>query len=261
MAKSSRGTTYTRRREIEQMFETDTFLSYDCLMQKYPGLSHMTIRRDIDYLVDKGVCIKELKGARSVKMLAACSHSTERNENIEGKRKIAARAISFMKPDTKIFLDAGEISVLIAEMIPDAGYHILTNGIEVAAKLVQKSNPIVELIGGLVSRTNVATVGKDAMRSMRYYGDAEMAFICPDGLSDDGKLMGDNIAESEIKASISMLSYPRFTIALIDSSKYHKDNGVKIATIRQMNTIISDTTLPESVMETKDNANVNFITA
>ena len=260
MAKSSRGTTYTRRREIEQMFETDTFLSYDCLMQKYPGLSHMTIRRDIDYLVDKGVCIKELKGARSVKMLAACSHSTERNENIEGKRKIAARAISFMKPDTKIFLDAGEISVMIAEMIPDARYHILTNGIEVAAKLIQKSNPIVELIGGLVSRMNAATVGKDTMRFMMD-DDAEMAFICPDGLSDTGQLMGDNIAESEIKCSASMHFHHRFTIALIDSSRYHKDSGVEIATICQMNTIISDTTLPESVVENKLDSDVNLITA
>ena len=99
------------------------------------------------------------------------------------------------------------------------------------------------------------------MRSIWDYDDAEMAFICPDGLSDDGKLMGDNIAESEIKASVSMLSYPRFTIALIDSSKYHKDNGVKIATIRQMNTIISDTTLPESVIENKLDSDVNLITA
>ena len=149
---------------------------------------------------------------------------------------------------------------MVAEMIPNAGYHILTNSLEVAMKLAQKSNPVVELIGGLVSRTNMATVGREAKRFVRD-DDAEIAFICPDGLSDEGMLISDNIAEGEIKNSVTEQSRPRFTIALIDSSKYHRNDGTCIGHIRQMNAIISDTTLPESVMETKDNANVNFITA
>ena len=59
----------TRREIIQGMLSEQPFVSLKELSARFPELSSMTLRRDIEYFESQGECIKVRGGARSMKFI------------------------------------------------------------------------------------------------------------------------------------------------------------------------------------------------
>ena len=78
----------TRREIIQNMLSEQPFVSLKELSARFPELSSMTLRRDIEYFESLGECIKVRGGARSMKFITTSMEDTfslRIDENIEAK--------------------------------------------------------------------------------------------------------------------------------------------------------------------------------
>ena len=146
--------TSSRRAIIKELLMEKPFLSLRELEESFPDVSSMTLRRDIEYFEKKGDAIKVRGGARSMKFIAASvedSFHHRMNENPTAKERIAAKAVGLIEPGRSVFIDSGTTASKLADMMPDERHAITTTGPNIALELIKKTQPIVNLVGGMVN--------------------------------------------------------------------------------------------------------------
>ena len=118
-----------RLEEIRKIFEIEPFVSLKDLNTRFPDVSEMTLRRDIETLEGAGEVIRVRGGARSVKFIPRTgvdSITKREGENIEGKRRIARCAAQFLEPGRSIFLDSGSTMRQLPAYVPEGRFSFTT---------------------------------------------------------------------------------------------------------------------------------------
>lgn len=94
---------YKDRREwVRQQLMQKPFVSYDELFSQFPGVSQMTLRRDIDYLEKTGQAIKVRGGARSARFLSDTvddPYFSRMSENVDSKKRLLQSPHAFWRLD------------------------------------------------------------------------------------------------------------------------------------------------------------------
>ena len=128
------------------------------LTEQFPGVSEMTLRRDLMELEQQNKVIRVRGGAMSVLEVQKRSgeaYAQKSTINTDAKKVIAKKAVSLIDEGVSLFLDGGTTALYLAKEIPDQPCHIFTNGIAVAEELAHKKQPEVVLVGGaLIKRTS-----------------------------------------------------------------------------------------------------------
>ncbi|MDR2946169.1 MAG: DeoR/GlpR family DNA-binding transcription regulator, partial [Candidatus Adiutrix sp.] len=84
------------------------------------GVSHMTVRRDIQKLEQEGRVLSISGGVRRPEKISAePSHVAKRVLQHEEKAAIARAAAALVEPGMSIYLDAGTTSLALAELIAE----------------------------------------------------------------------------------------------------------------------------------------------
>ena len=100
--------------------------------------------------------------------------------------------------------------------------------------------------GGILRRNSLALVGEQAAESLRgFYCDKY--FLSADGIDIERGMMTTNIEEASL-ARINIKN-SRKVIALIDSSKFHSKGITTIAPLKEIDTLITDSGIPEDILE------------
>ncbi len=253
---------YKQRREIiGKILNSQPFTSFKELEARFPELSSMTIRRDIDYFQTKGEVVKVRGGARSIKFMITSMDDTfdkRRSENIMTKRKIAQAAIPFVESGKMIFFDAGTTVMALASVLPEKRLNITTNCPHVAFELLKHKDVVINLIGGTLNRSDLSISGTQANK---YIDSTEfdVAFVAPTGFSEFSGFTTGNWAESDVKKHI--VRKAEKVIALLDFTKFNKSMPYTFANIQDISVIISDIRPPERVLELARENNIRVIVA
>lgn len=211
------------------------------------GVSHMTIRRDVQKLEEQGAVLSVSGGVRSADRLAAePSHLTKSTLYNEEKRAIGRTAARQIPRDSCIYLDAGTTTLALAREVVDRDdLLVVTNDFMVANLLMEASQCRVIHTGGTVCRENRSCVGEAAARSLRHLA-IDIAFISascwgPRGLftPDEDKVM--------VKQAVSEVSSKR--VLLSDSSKYNRIATFLALPLESFDRVVTDTHLSESARE------------
>ncbi|MEN4701860.1 DNA-binding transcriptional repressor YgbI [Pantoea agglomerans] len=211
------------------------------------GVSHMTIRRDVQKLEEQGAVLSVSGGVRSAERLAAePSHLTKSTLYNEEKRAIGRTAARQIPRNSCIYLDAGTTTLALAREVVDRDdLLVVTNDFMVANLLMEASQCRVIHTGGTVCRENRSCVGESAARSLRHLA-IDIAFICascwgPRGLftPDEDKVM--------VKQAVSEVSSKR--VLLSDSSKYNRIATFLALPLESFDRVVTDTHLSESARE------------
>ncbi len=241
---------YKERREIiREIFNSQPFTSFKELEAKFPNLSSMTIRRDIDYFENKGEVVKVRGGARSVKFMMMSMDDTfdkRRGENIMSKREIAQAALQFIESGKSIFFDAGTTVMALASALPEKRLNITTNCPHVAFELLKHQDVVINIIGGTLNRTDLSISGTQANKYIDS-SEFDVSFIAPTGFSEFNGFTTGNWSECEVKKHVVKKS--KKTIALLDSTKFNKSMPYTFANLQDISVIISETRPPERIME------------
>ena len=250
-----------RRETIMKILNSQPFTSFKELEAKFPELSSMTIRRDVDYFEARGEVVKVRGGARSVKFMMMSMDDTfdkRRGENIMSKREIAQAALRFMEVGKSIFFDAGTTVMSLASALPEKRFNVTTNCPHVAFELLKHQDIIINLIGGTLNRTDLSISGTQANK---YIDSCEfdITFIAPTGFSEFNGFTTGNWAECEVKKHVVKKS--KKIIALLDSTKFNKSMPYTFANLDDISVIICDVRPPERIVELAKEKGVEIVVA
>ena len=251
----------TRRGIIRELLNEKPFLSLKELEERFSDVSGMTLRRDIEYFEKQGEAIKVRGGARSMKFITTTLEDSFRHrldENVDAKDKIASRAVGFIETGRSLFFDSGTTMLRLAAMLPDERLTITTTGPNVALELIQKKQPIVNLVGGMINRDNISISGNQALKFLSDI-NIDVAFIVPSGLSLKDGFTGGNYSECELKRMV--IEKARRVIVLMDKSKIGCSQPFTFSSLDAVHTIISDDYLPDDLTKAAGAAGVQIIVA
>ena len=120
-----------RRRAIVELVNKMSSVSIAQLKEAFPEVSEMTIRNDIKALDREHKLVRVYGGVRSLEFAVGADglFDVRRNQNVDAKAAIAAKAAKLVRPNTTIYLDSGSTLAKFAAALPDEHLMVFTCGI------------------------------------------------------------------------------------------------------------------------------------
>jgi DeoR/GlpR family transcriptional regulator of sugar metabolism len=209
------------------------------------GVSEGTIRNDLDALETE----ERLKRVHGGAVLADTGQFQNNSfirrfkQNTAAKLAIAREAAGLVNSGDSIMLDASSTSYYLARALAGRSkLRVMTNGFEVARELAQNPSNTVVLIGGVVNNDSSSVTGllsEQIIAEMHI----EKAFFSCSGFSLERGMTEVHIEEAQLKRK-AIESAAR-VIALIDSSKFGKEDLTSFASARQITCLYTDSGLTQ----------------
>lgn len=159
-------------------------------------ISESTLRRDLDYLQDRGEIKRVHGGAILNKLLEETYYKFNETTNIEAKKNIAKKASLLIEDGSYIFLDAGTTTYSLIEFFVDKNITVVTNGLMHLEKLSALSISTI-LLGGKVKASTFISYGEQTINEINNL-NFDLAFIGANGVDDESYTTAD-INEALIK--------------------------------------------------------------
>ncbi len=247
-----------RHQQILTMVAERGVVSFSELTERL-GVSHMTIRRDVQKLEEQGALLCVSGGVRSAERLAAePSHQTKTALANAEKQAIGRHAAQHIPRNSCIYIDAGTTTLALArELLDRDDLLVVTNDFVVANLLMEASGCRVIHTGGTVCRENRSCVGESAARSLRNLA-IDLAFISASCWGPRGLFTPDEDKVS-VKQAVCEVSSKR--ILLSDSSKYNKIATFLALPLSKFDSIITDTHLSNNARRVLSEGTAQLILA
>lgn len=237
-----------RQARLREWFDRNVSGSIQELARMF-HTSASTLRRDLDALAAEGLIRRTHGGAVSVRNRAAFEPSTEqaRITAVEEKRAIAQEAARRLVNGQSILLDTGSTTAEFARLIAamDLELTVVTQDLQVAAILSRNSH-IRLIVPGGTCRPRAYTLFGD--HGIEFLGGlcCDVAFLTAQALDQD--CLSDTLPEL-VRVKRAMMRAARSTVLLIDSSRLFSRALHRIAEIREIDEIITDTGLEAASAE------------
>ncbi len=239
------------------------------LLRKQPGLrvpelavalrvSEGTVRNDLNALGRQGRLQRVHGGAilNEPDQFQNNSFRLRFQKNAGAKLAIANKAAALVKDGNSILLDASSTAYYLARALSDRQkLRVMTNGFEVARELAQNSSNTVILIGGVVNNDSSSVTGllsEQIIAEMRI----EKAFFSCSGFSVERGMTEVHFEEAQLKRKA--IESSKQVIALIDSSKFGKEDLTPFARPMQITHLFTDFGISGEWKSRLQSANIPF---
>jgi DeoR/GlpR family transcriptional regulator of sugar metabolism len=159
----------TRFQKIQEIIRNNGEATVEELAETF-GVSEMTIRRDLNTMVQKGLIERTHGGAvvTQDRNLLQSPILVRLYENVEEKRAIARTVAQMIKRNEKIYLAAGTTTYWVAREIADrCDLTIVTNSLPIVNLLAPSKDLEVIVVGGFLRRNEYSLVGHFAENMVR----------------------------------------------------------------------------------------------
>ena len=245
-----------RQEQMRDYIEQRNLVTIKELQALFPEVSLMTIHRDLDALERDGYVVKFRGGAKSVRLAGDPEFNVRMRENNEGKMIIARKALALIQPHTSIFLDASTTNLALAKSLPDINLNIVTTGPSIALELARLHNPVVTLCCGTLNRKNLALSGQNTLQMLEHI-NIDLALIGVSGCSVEAGLTCGTEGDMLVKGMV--IRKARTSVALCGREKFSCLMPYTFAQIADVDYMISDSTVPEAVLEEARHHNVTVL--
>jgi DeoR family transcriptional regulator of aga operon len=236
-----------RRTQILQMVRSEGHVRVNELATLF-NTSAVTIRNDLNELHQRGLVQRSHGGAVLLDSILRESPVRDRlKAHSEEKRRIGAMAATLINNDETIILDSGTTTLEIARQIKNKrGLQIITNGVNIAAELLDARGVQTFIVGGTVRGESASIVGRTTEDILDQFS-ADRLFLSGAGCDPDFGVSGANLEETVVNRA--MLRIAREIILVADASKFSKRGMSRIAAFSEIDTVISDTSLSEEIQK------------
>lgn len=218
-----------------------------------------TIRKDLVVLEEQGLLTRVHGGAIQVQPLTFEPDVGSRTENLDEKRRIAARALEEVPHVGAIFIDAGSTTQLFAELLVGTpGLQVFTNALTVAGALARKHFLNCHTLGGRVRPNSLGEVGPLALRLFADYR-FDVAFVGTNAASFGRGLCTPDPEEAAIKRLI--ISSSDRVVLLADHTKFGRDSLVKYATLDEVDLVVTGVELEPDKLSALTEAGIDTVRA
>lgn len=198
-----------------------------------------TIRRDLTSLERRGTLRRVHGGAIPVERLGMERAVRERQDVASAEKdRIAKAALDQLPEGGSIFIDAGTTTVRLAEMLPEeSNLIVLTHALPVASALANHPHLTLHLVGGQVRGRTLAAVGPWAERDLTDVF-VDVVFAGTNGISARRGLTTPDVSEAAVKKA--QIRAARRVVVLADHTKFGRDEFVQVASLDEVDTVITD---------------------
>lgn len=208
------------------------------------GASESTIRRDLISLEEAGELRRIHGGATTVNDIEKEQNMTQKvSLNHEGKIVIAKHAVSLIKPDSQIYVDAGTATLELIKILPvNQNIQVVTNGVDHALLAIQRGLSVT-IVGGEIKPNTHAIAGMTAYRQLERMNFSH-AFMGMNGIHEETGLTTTNIDEALMK-ELAMQQSQNIRL-LMDASKIGKVYDFKVEAPTQAIVLMDKQSNPHS---------------
>lgn len=231
----------SRLEAILQLLKENTSASIHDIAEQF-GVSHMTIRRDLEKLAEQGQVIRIPGGARIERWRGMERTFLERLEKMApAKRNIGKAAAALVQDGESVVLDSGTTTLYVArELRERRNVVVVTFSMAVLEELASAEEIRLELTGGVYRASSHDLIGHGVAESLKsiyadyvVFGAAAVSF-------SRGVMVHDPDAQRE------MLQAGKRKVLLVDSSKIGTEATYRLCGVEECDLIITDDRLSEA---------------
>ena len=227
------------------------------------GVTKVTIRNDVKILESRGLLYKVHGSARLANPhIADRDLETKSHLNRDAKQRIASRAVELIGESDSIMISAGSTAYALAEAIlasaPHGVLNVVTPFLKVSELLCTLDSVRVEQLGGVIHRKSCATLGENASLALSNIVCSKF-FVGVDGIDPDFGITTSTIEEAQL--SHKMMKASSKTVVLADSSKFGQRGFGHIASLEEVDIIITDDGITREMREVIESAGIELIIA
>ena len=248
-----------RRFELIRLARRQGQLSVTELSSQF-GVSPDTIRRDLDLLSVRGLVRRTHGGAVPADNLVQSESPLAQRVNLRTaeKTRIAQCAAALIQNGETLIINGGSTTRIFAfELADKKNLTVVTNALGIPASLPDQAVRDIFVLGGEYRAESHITVG-----SVAYCGSTavsvDSAILGVGGITEDG-VFAKLLQEATMTAS--MIAAARRTIVLADSTKFDQKLLGHIASLGQIDILVTDAEPPETISEVLDEFRVQVVIA
>lgn len=228
------------------------------------AVSSETVRKDLDHLEHSGLLKRVHGGAVTVQQETSTelpedyvTLEARNTQHMEEKSAIVAYAAGLVKEKQIVALDYGSTSLLMAKELAKRfrSLTVITNSIRNALALVKQPDFTVILVGGILNREELS-LGNDFSSTLDGL-HIDIFFSSASGVHPTVGLTDQRISEARVQNRMRQLAGK--TIVIADSGKFGKASLVKICSLEEVDTVITDSGLDSDTEEAVRAAGVELI--
>jgi DeoR/GlpR family transcriptional regulator of sugar metabolism len=223
-------------------------------------VSDVTVRKDLVKLERDGLLIRSHGGAVNMDYLSLESSFIEKEDKFtEEKMAIAAEAARLIMDGMIVAMTTGTTISHMTKMIRDRkNLTIVTNAVNVAVDLMNVNGINLFLTGGNIRPKTFALIGEMAQKSLEglFY---EIAFVGVNGFSIDLGITTPSMEEAKVVRKV--IEGARKVVVLADHTKFNKVAFNRIATLDQIDIVITDIKTPADQINKLRNLGITVIVA
>jgi DeoR family transcriptional regulator, fructose operon transcriptional repressor len=234
-----------RREEINKFIQSKGEARLSELEARYPAVSSMTLRRDLEHLEQQGRIIRIRGGAKSLahlSLLKEIAYAQRQVENTAAKILVACKAVRLITPGRSLFIDSGTTCMCLAQQIPDQNLFILTAAPNIALELAKNQNIKITLTGGQLNHETLSLSGFNAAEYVKTL-NIDLAVMATSAFSISNGFSCGDYYEAELKRLI--IRKAKKTIMLMDISKYNSSMPYTFTRLQNIHILVTDQPLPD----------------
>lgn len=254
---STRKTTLIRRARILELLEEKGQVYVNDLTDLL-NVSEVTIRNDLDKLEEKGLLIRTRGGGiQTQKVKIDYQFNKELTLSLKEKQAIGREAAKLVKEKDTIILDSGTTTLEVARnLVNFEELTVITNGIKIAYELASYPNIKVIMLGGIIRQSSFSVMGPLAEDNLKNLF-CDKVFLGVNGIDAQHGLFTTHIEDAYLNRL--MISMSKEVIVVTDSTKFLKRSFSIICPMSKVDTLITDSKIPEEEFRTVSGMGVKTI--
>ncbi|MBE6422227.1 DeoR/GlpR family DNA-binding transcription regulator [Succinivibrio dextrinosolvens] len=249
--------TQDRLQSILDYLKNHNLATVDDLV-KVTGASAATIRRDLIKLNNDGTVYRVHGSVTLNNSVRQPTTSEKVGQHHEAKIRIANEAVKLVNSGNSLILDAGTTTIELARKLNNIPLKVITSDLNIGMLLSDNQNVSVVITGGELDSSSQSCIGEIA-RNVLSRLHPDYAFISCNAWDIKYGITAPTSDKANFKHDL--IESGACTVLLADSSKYGKSQLFSVADIRDIDVIITDNNLPESVAEQIRSLGIKLILA
>lgn len=246
-----------RQKRIEEYLARTEFASLEELSEAVDA-SVSTVRRDLDFLQQKGVLLRTHGGARLLNPKTDEFAFSERDTHqLREKESIGAACASLIESGQTVILDAGTTVYHVARHLETKSPQIITNSLPVANHFSGVNKAEVIVTGGVIYPRLGVLVGPLAVESFNRIR-ADVAVMSAGGISLDGVSNSHSLL---IDIQRAMIHAARKVIFCLDHTKLGRQSLSPLCGLDAIHTLVTDAQAPVEMIKALQKRKVTVLVA
>ncbi|HEY2166039.1 MAG TPA: DeoR/GlpR family DNA-binding transcription regulator [Jatrophihabitantaceae bacterium] len=210
------------------------------------GAAEMTIRRDLDQLVARGVARRVRGGAINLLMRGEeLPFAMRELDAVDAKRRIARVVADLIDDGEAVGLDSGTTMVAVAGAIAAKRVTVMPLSLHAASALAAGTGVQLIMPGGACRPGELAMVGPLALASIAAVRFDTVVIGCC-GVSAEGHVLAHDLGDAAVKQAL-LASANRSVLAL-DGAKFGRGALAVVQEVSTFDVVVTDDAAPENVL-------------